>query len=781
MVASLAQSLRRPALAAIRGSYEDMDSHASAEGAGRPRARAGEPAGGLVMSLYEALEELVGAGVLACAPACDIAVAPGKVVEGGRFLVLMRERGAAAFITPVIDALSREIWLGRDSRGVPHQVSEAHARALVAVLEMNRPEPQEVAGALEKARSGAPAGPDAEPPSRAIALNVFARSRAGGGITQSGLWDEIALFLLERLFAHLLDDPSVLEGLRPAIVQFLAPEAEPTAAAASARAPAKAEKPRASAPLPRVTAARPAPEDPVQAVAERHQLARAAVDRLAAHVDRESVRAELRLARLDELARWVAETRAQLLGPSNDDSDVRRQKSRAAAALGEGNFEEAMDALRHVRRAIRDGRRRVEERLQEEVAGLRQRMSDEALATGRLGEIALARGDHDGAIDLFGEALESLPANDPANAWRYTVRLADARARKGEAAGDQAMLAAAVESYGEALKLISAAGHPAEWMGTNFGLGNAIMGLAERDKGIERLGEAVAAFRRALAVSERGRDARRATDIQLRLGQALGLIAERAGRVQAFKEAIDAYRAAVAGLSRESAPREWAAAQMGLGTALLGLEEQQNSRELLSEAAQAFAEALVVLTREREAADWATGQMSLGNALLGLGELEGLSARLEDAVVAYRQALKVFTREAEPKRWALAQMNLANALASLGDRDPSATARLEDAIKAYGLALEVFTRDAEPLKWAIAQMNLGTALVRLGERKDKRQSWLAAAAAMVPALEVFETQGATEYADLTRRNLRKFHEQWEQLIGDPAGSAPGRSRVAKLG
>lgn len=83
------------------------------------------------MSLYEALEELVGAGVLACAPAHDLVVPPGGVGEGGRFIALLRERGAAGAILPVVDMLAREIWQGRYSRGIPHQVSEAHARALV--------------------------------------------------------------------------------------------------------------------------------------------------------------------------------------------------------------------------------------------------------------------------------------------------------------------------------------------------------------------------------------------------------------------------------------------------------------------------------------------------------------------------------------------------------------------------------------------------------------------------------------------------------------------------
>jgi tetratricopeptide (TPR) repeat protein len=179
----------------------------------------------------------------------------------------------------------------------------------------------------------------------------------------------------------------------------------------------------------------------------------------------------------------------------------------------------------------------------------------------------------------------------------------------------------------------------------------------------------------------------------------------------------------------------------------------------------AFGNALKVLTRERAPLAWANAQMNLGNALLGLGEQEGRSGRVEEAVAAYRQSLEVFTRDRDGQAWSLAKMNLANALASLGERDKSAHSRLDEAVAAYREALEVLSREATPMRWAVTQMNLGTVLIRIGERTDRRRNWLAAAAAMVPALEVFETTGAKDYAALTRRNLKRFHEQWDSLIG----------------
>ena len=42
---------------------------------------------------------------------------------------------------------------------------------------------------------------------------------------------------------------------------------------------------------------------------------------------------------------------------------------------------------------------------------------------------------------------------------------------------------------------------------------------------------------------------------------------------------------------------------------------------------------------------------------------------------------------------------------------------------------------------------------------------------MVPALEVFEAEGATAHADLARRTLKRFHEEWVGLLA-PQPSGP---------
>jgi tetratricopeptide (TPR) repeat protein len=225
--------------------------------------------------------------------------------------------------------------------------------------------------------------------------------------------------------------------------------------------------------------------------------------------------------------------------------------------------------------------------------------------------------------------------------------------------------------------------------------------------------------------------------------------------------------------------------KMGLGSVLLAIEEREGGAPLLTEAAEAYRAALEILDQETDMERYGEAQLNLGLALLGLGEQEGSSSRLEEAVAAFRAAIEATPRVRVPQRWALAQMNLGNALAALGDRDPTGTALLDEAVASYHAALEELNRDREPLKWAITQMNLGTALTRLGERKDRRRHWLAATSALVPALEVFETEQATAFAEMTRRNLKRFQDSWDSFIGLPAkeeapasATVPGK-RIAK--
>lgn len=191
--------------------------------------------------------------------------------------------------------------------------------------------------------------------------------------------------------------------------------------------------------------------------------------------------------------------------------------------------------------------------------------------------------------------------------------------------------------------------------------------------------------------------------------------------------------------------------------------EETSSVALLREAVNAYAAAAELAGSSGEAKGLATASQGLGNALLAIAEQEPSKALFEQASIAFRTALEVLSRETDPRIWGLARIGLGNALASMCEVEQASALTLEQAAVAYRGALEVFTRESEPLRWAVTRLNMSTVLMRLGELKDRRENWLAAAAAIVPALEVFEAHGATAQAEAARRALKMLHSRWDLL------------------
>ena len=730
------------------------------------------------MALFEALGLLGGAALVTFAPACDVDLESTAAPTSMEFLLWLKSSADAGALDAIVDALAREIWVGAETRGLSQQALEQHARGVADLLITYPPHRGQLTQAVERARASDGASPAGEPTARRIAVDIFARSRSAGAIAAAGLKDDVTLFMIDRVYAHLLDDAKTLARLTPVVKEFMA---------------RKSAKPDGDAGLPGDggLAGFGLPESLTHHLAvaggtvlladlrERFGLSEKAIAAILALLDRQSVKPGDLIVRLEELAAWLGDIRAQLLKPSNEDAEVRRLKSKAAAALADGDFDAASEILKQVRREIRETRRRIEERMSDEVAALKSQMNEEARATARLAELALAAQDYATAADLFGEAALSLPSIDRDGAWRFNLQRAEALVRLGEASDNMAALAEAIAVFGQLMRGSADGSNPKGQAQASLGLAHALAHSGRRESGTTRLKDAVAAYRKAIALCTPGSDPKIWVLAHIRLAQTLAITGDRDQAPAILREAAQAFRDALKEIKPDRAA-DLATAQMGLGNALLTLEEKEPGTPLLVEATAAYTAALAVLSRSADAPIWAEAQMNLGVARLGLGEQEGGTGRLEGAIEAFRSALEVSTREAAPEKWALLQLNLGNALAALGDRKQGSTEQLDEAIRAYNAALEVFSRETEPMKWAIAQMNLGTALIRIGDHRDRRRSWLAAASALVPALEVFEQQGAATYADVTRRNLQRFNESWDNLM-TPAGQpvAPVAERAVK--
>ncbi len=201
-----------------------------------------------------------------------------------------------------------------------------------------------------------------------------------------------------------------------------------------------------------------------------------------------------------------------------------------------------------------------------------------------------------------------------------------------------------------------------------YGLAKALAGREDADS------TALEAFREALNRYTQVRVPLDWAATQMNLGNALATLGERERGTQRLEEAVAAYHAALEEYTRERVPLDWAATQMNLGNALLTLGERERGTQRLEEAVAAYRAALEEYTRARVPLQWAATQNNLGNALFRLGERERGTQRLEEAVAAFRAALEEFTEKAAPYWHNIAQENLGQANALLAKRRGTAPA-----------------------------------------------------------------------------------------------------------
>ncbi|MFN3746009.1 MAG: hypothetical protein ACK4TL_15015 [Hyphomicrobiaceae bacterium] len=745
------------------------------------------------MSIFEAMERLAGAALLALAPAAGVAVPAQHRGRGVDLIAMLRARGGGDLVDGYVGELTREIWVGAETRSLPQDALERHFADLAELMPSYEIAEACLVGALSPSAGG--------DRGRRIAVDLFLKARADGALAAHKLSDDVAMFILERSFSRLVRERERISTLVPMLKAFLGPPLTTEPKAEAEAAPAMPESPPevVAAPAlsaetaPSVLAASTGREAPTEAeerarIRSQYDLSEAAEARLMAHIEDQGASGTTRLGRLESLARWLQDARAQLMRPTNDDGDLRKLKMRAADALAAGDLALAMETLKHIRRALRDGRRRIEARLEDEVAALKAQMTEEARAAARLAELAVARRDYLAAADLFVEAADCLPKSAREEAWQYHLARADALFRKGEEEDDEAALSEALAGYGGVLRLLSDGANARGAALAHIGLGRTLHRQAEAGAGTGRLADAIAAFRKAATLISAEDTPSLWCEAQAALARSLALSGQRTRQIPQLREAAEIYRLALATGSDDVPAPMRLEINLGLGATLLELAEFDKSPEVLEGAAAAYSDALAALSRAEAPAVWAEASFNLGSALLARAEMRleaGPDAeRLAAAVAALSDAVDAMTPERDGNIWINASTTLADALAALAETERPSAARLHQAIATYRRVLDVVDRGAKPIAWATASMNLGSALIRLGELEDKRNNWLAAAGAMVPALDIFEAEGAAAHADLARRTLKRFHEEWAGLLApQPSGplAPPATSRLQQVG
>ncbi len=762
------------------------------------------------MNLDEALYELTGAGLVACAAGLGFVVPAGAVRAGDAFVGFLSQRGAWGEINRLVEELKRDILRDTDPTLTTAAGLAQQAREAVTVLEDIRPETEVLRAALAATGSASTAngGQALIAPATRIAAQMIARAAAANPPNRhipsaqapAAGPSHGAQALLHKLMTALLSDPNLVLGLGPALQEFLfatfpsqAPTlvSEPAPAVAVAGAPAAvpgASVPPSSANVVSLPERGPDPKlrelvathglseafaagllgvgviDTLERIRTGHDLSTGAYGRFLRTLESQNCPPGAAPLRLDEMAVWLKGLIAALTKPSNEDADTRRRKAEAAIALAAGDLETSVQSLKQVRRTLREGRRRIEERLREEIMLLNQQMASEAGVIARQAEMELTRRDYAAAAELFAEARDSLPGSEIQAAWLYGMQQGEALFRLGDEFDDVQALREAVRAYAGCLAMTGRHEMPKNWAAAQCGLALAHLRLAERATDPAALATAIEAWRDALVVLEALDEAGQTLVSRRHLARALVMSGERdsdaTSAVKTLHEAATLYRAIVAAVARDRSPHDWAEAQLGLGSTLLSLderEEQPAGSGLLTDAVTALEAASSVYDRTQNPAEWSQARMALGNALLAIGERDQDLTRLIEAVACFEEALTRQTRVAAPRPWAQITMNLANALAAIAEQTGEAP-KLEAAADAYRHALEELQGEDDNLRRAIAQLNLGTVLVRLAAHRDPQRHRLEAMAVMLSALQVFEAKQAGAFARIAEINLRNLHK-----------------------
>ena len=165
------------------------------------------------MSIFEAMERLAGAALLALAPAAGVAAAAQHRGRGVDLVAALRARGAGNLIDGYVGELTREIWVGAETRSLPQEALERHFADLAGIISSYEISEECLDGALS-ASAGGDRG-------RRIAVDVFLKARVDGALEAHDLSDDVAMFVLERSFARLVRERQRITALAPMLREFV--------------------------------------------------------------------------------------------------------------------------------------------------------------------------------------------------------------------------------------------------------------------------------------------------------------------------------------------------------------------------------------------------------------------------------------------------------------------------------------------------------------------------------------------------------------------------------
>lgn len=351
----------------------------------------------------------------------------------------------------------------------------------------------------------------------------------------------------------------------------------------------------------------------------------------------------------------------QVRRPSSLPFDLEAARLEAERAVTAGRLDLAEERLIDLARLIGNWRREQRARLEEAAR-------EEARALSRLAEVFRARFRHQQAATFFGQAAETLPESDAAEAW--ALRMEQARSLH-----EICTLFGGQEAARTCLELLEDVIVP---------MADARLGPRERTASRQMLGR---------VWDTRGRHA--------------------AG-VDGLRRALDAYSEAREGHEQAGDAEGRVFTTNAIANVWMLIGSRTDDRGAFDRAAEAYLALIAMEAGAPQRLAPGTLKNNLGNVYRGLGDLENDAAMLENALSAYREARDEIGVRGGKHRRELVQNNIALTLWMIGERrrHPAPVLR---AIDIHERLLLGHDEEARPLAWARTHHNLGLARLTLGE------------------------------------------------------------------
>jgi hypothetical protein len=629
---------------------------------------------------------LLGAGLTSAASGYGMTV-PVGAIDAGYTLIDVLSRECGPQVGAALNTMVQNYWLAWQQSGLSREITQQHAGALPAIVELNRPASESFTLAMQSAQ-GAPA----------LAAEILERARTSGDVARAGLDEGTAFILLERLFSVIAADQSVLPQVMAAIDLYLRTDLWKSGEGYSQGA--VETDPNAPPPLPD-----PFPVAPANGSAENAAFSRlspsaiAAVKagiemrrpRIAEGVDLEA-ELLLLLTQLIERLVTLAQRTPEITTPA---LDAAHHLAGGAFVAADVTLTAAQEILIHL--------------AHKDLGAARKRMQLAAqvlLARATVEEIRL---EYRKAARHYASAVRGFTKADTALQWHFLMQQANALFRQNQLFADDAALAEAIRVYDQAGQLDTSLVGGVQWAQGQQRLAEILKMLAHRERVVEYF--AKAAYHAGIAANAYAAENREADAIEMRLlqAEALWLGGDPFGDLPMLDASAHAYRTALAAMTKEKSPEEWANATATFGQMLLRAATLRGDPKLLVESIERLRAAVQFADLSNVEIDRTGTETTLGRALLAEYAGGGQVLLLDLAATAFRRAIKSATAEKKMITKAELQHELGMTLWAMAERAGD-TQSMEHAVEMLGMSVKSFRDENEDQRADAVQQDLSRLL-----------------------------------------------------------------------